>query len=98
MSGCSEQVRCWPLTVYNIHPGGNLMCKYSVLWLVQVQNRNITKCPSINYWKVKKEKKKCIDEADNLKFLKSLNGIECTISFSNQNFWVFYVNGNFPQS
>ena len=97
-SGCSEQVRYWALTLHNIRPGGNLMCKYSVVWLVQVQNGNITKCPSINYWKVQREKKKCIDEADNLKFLKSSNEMKCTISFSNQNLRVFYVNGNLPQS
>ena len=56
-----------PLLILQSHA----LCKYSMLWLVQVQNGKITICPSINYWKVQKENNKCLDEADNLKFLKS---------------------------
>ena len=49
--------------IYIIHPCGNFTCKYSVLQLVQTQNGKTRKCTSIN-WKVQKEKKKCIDEAN----------------------------------
>ena len=48
------------LTIYTIHAGGNVRCKYSLLLLVQTQNGQMKKYTSID-WKAQKEKKKCID-------------------------------------
>ena len=51
----------WPLlTIYTIHPGRNFRWKYSVLQLVQTQNGKITKCTSINKWKVHKEQENAL--------------------------------------
>ena len=89
------QIKIRVLTIYTIHLGGNFRCKYSVLQLVETQIGKIRRCTSIN-WKGQKEKKSASIKPIAYNFWNVSNGMVCTISFSNQNFRVFRVNGKRP--
>ena len=68
------------LTIYTIHPSGNFSCKYSEDVLL-----------SIGMFKRKTKNAAIKPIAYN--FCNVSNGTVCIISFSNQNFRVFRVNG-----